>query len=49
VWLVDSDILFDRFGYAQFWRLHQLGFPAGPPLISQPLIRQNTQYESTKE
>ncbi|KAJ1410919.1 hypothetical protein B484DRAFT_455749 [Ochromonadaceae sp. CCMP2298] len=43
VWMVDSDILFHRFDYAQFWLSHQNSFLHGPPLLAQPLIRQNTQ------
>mmetsp|Transcript_26147 Transcript_26147/g.56515 ORF Transcript_26147/g.56515 Transcript_26147/m.56515 type:complete len:391 (-) Transcript_26147:115-1287(-) len=43
VWLADSDILFHQFDYAQFWLSHQNSFLHGPPLLAQPLIRQNTQ------
>ncbi|KAJ1422364.1 hypothetical protein B484DRAFT_452411 [Ochromonadaceae sp. CCMP2298] len=43
VWMADSDILFNQFDYAQFWLSHQNSFLHGPPLIAQPLIRQNTQ------
>ena len=40
VWLTDSDIDFHAFDLGRFFRYHQA---AGNPLISQPLIRQNTQ------
>ncbi|KAJ1435191.1 hypothetical protein B484DRAFT_446239, partial [Ochromonadaceae sp. CCMP2298] len=45
VWMADSDILFNQFDYAQFWLSHQNSFLHGPPLIAQPLIRQNTQVK----
>jgi hypothetical protein len=41
--MADSDILFHQFDYAQFWLSHQNSFPHSPPLIAQPLIRQNSQ------
>ena len=39
--LSDADISFRRFDWEDFWAAHRL---AGAPLISQPLIRQNTQH-----
>ena len=41
VWLADSDIDFSRFNIGRYIRYHR---HAGAPLISQPLIRQNTQH-----
>ena len=44
VWMVDEDIAFHgNFDYSAFWRRHQHEFPDGPPLVSQPTIRQNSQ------
>jgi hypothetical protein len=36
VWLVDDDMSFSTFDYAEFWRRHQHGFKRGPPRVSQP-------------
>ena len=45
VWLMDEDISFaDGFLYHEFWVRHQTLFPHGPPLLSQPTIRQNGQW-----
>jgi len=46
VWMVDEDMSFHSgFSYPDFWRRHQEEFPQGPPLVAQPTIRQNTQWE----
>lgn len=43
VWLADDDISMVNFDYKRFWHLHLTAFPSGPPVVSQPVIRQNTQ------
>ena len=46
VWMVDEDIAFHaNFDYPEFWSRHQHEYPDGPPLLSQPTIRQNTQSD----
>ena len=39
--LPDADISFKNFDWRRYWTLHAA---AGAPLVSQPLIRQNTQH-----
>jgi len=43
IWLVDSDISFERFRLDQFLQSWACSFASGPPLISQPAILENTQ------
>ena len=44
MWLADDDMSFATFDYTRFWSRLLQGFPHGPPLISQPTIRQSTQW-----
>jgi hypothetical protein len=37
IWLLDSDLKFDRFNYKEFYRVHQCSFGL-PPLVSQPVL-----------
>lgn len=43
VWTLDADLSFHGFDLPEFLRRWRCTFRAGPPVISQPLIRQNTQ------